>query len=209
MERRASRPRRLLRAVAAVLVPPHAAPELDRRLPRVLLGLALALPVLLVAGALVASSVLQGDPAPAPDTDRLVVAPVPTPAAASADCARLMSGLAQELTSNGALLPRRVLADPVPPGTVAWGGGAGPADRPVVFRCGLPRPPELTPTSVLLDVDGVEWLQVPGDGESTWIAVDRAVYVGLTVPDDAGTGALQDVSRGVKITLTSRASPPG
>jgi hypothetical protein len=30
------------------------------------------------------------------------------------------------------------------------------------------------------------------------------VYVGLTIPDDVGTGPVQDVSRGVKIALVSR-----
>jgi len=192
------------------------APELDRRLPRVLLGIALALPVLLVAGVLVASVVLQRDPAPAADTQRLAVSAVPVPAAASADCARLLSGLPQEIESAGVMTPRRALADPVPPGTVAWGGEAArngdtadgdPADQPIVLRCGLPRPAELTPTSVLLDVDGVEWLELPGAGATTWVVVDRAVYIGLTLPDGAGSAAIQDVSRGVKITLASRSTP--
>jgi hypothetical protein len=187
------------------------APELDRRLPRVLLGIALALPVLLVAGVLVASVVLQRDPAPAADTQRLAVSTVPVPAAASADCARLLSGLPQEIESAGVMTPRRVLADPVPPGTVAWGGEASadgdPADQPIVLRCGLPRPAELTPTSALLDVDGVEWLELPGAGATTWVVVDRAVYIGLTLPDGSGSAAIQDVSRGIKITLASRSTP--
>ena len=187
------------------------APELDRRLPRVLLGIALALPVLLVAGVLVASVVLQRDPAPAADTQRLAVSAVPVPAAASADCARLLSGLPQEIESAGVMTPRRALADPVPPGTVAWGGenssDGDPADQPIVLRCGLPRPAELTPTSVLLDVDGVEWLELPGAGATTWVVVDRAVYIGLTLPDGSGSAAIQDVSRGIKITLASRSTP--
>lgn len=187
------------------------APELDRRLPRVLLGIALALPVLLVVGVLVASVVLQRDPAPAADTQRLAVSTVPVPAAASADCARLLSGLPQEIESAGVMTPRRVLADPVPPGTVAWGGersaDGDPADQPIVLRCGLPRPAELTPTSVLLDVDGVEWLELPGAGATTWVVVDRAVYIGLTLPEGSGSAAIQDVSRGIKITLASRSTP--
>ena len=178
------------------------------RLPRILLGVALALPVLLVVGVLVASSLLQRDDTPSPETQRLAVAAVPVPAASSADCARLLMGLPQALNTGGTLLARRALADPAPPSTVAWGGegrdSGRPSDQPVVLRCGLPRPPELTPTSVLLDVDGVSWLPLPGAGTSTYVVVDRAVYVSLTLPDDAGTGAIQDVSRGVKITLAAR-----
>ncbi len=189
---------------------PVGPPELDRRLPRVLVGVALALPVLLVVGVLLASSVLQRSP-PDPGTTRLAVAAVPVPAGASADCARLLSGLPTEINTGGTLLPRRVLSEPAPSSTVAWGGegaaSGNPADQPVVLRCGLPRPVELSPTSVLVDIDGVAWLQLPGPGTSTWVVVDRSVFVGLTLPDEAGTGAIQDVSRGVKITLASRGTP--
>jgi hypothetical protein len=187
------------------------APELARRLPRILVGIALALPVLLVVGVLAASQVLQRDPAEGPGTVRLSLPEVPVPAASSADCARLLSGLPQEIRTGEGLLPRRLLTAPVPAGTVAWGGredeAGRPVDPPVVLHCGLPRPPELGPTSSLLDVDGVEWVERrEPDGGSTWITADRAIYVGLTLPDGAGSAAIQDVSRGVKITLASR--PP-
>lgn len=184
-------------------------PELARRLPRVLIGLALALPVLLVVGVLAASQILQRQPAEGPGTTRLQVPEVAVPAAAGADCARLLSGLPQEIRTGDGLLPRRLLTVPPPAGTVAWGGREDDAGRsveaPLVLRCGLPRPPELTPTAALLDVDGVEWVQrsEPG-GSSTWITADRAVYVGLTLPDGVGSAPIQDVSRGVKITLASR-----
>lgn len=188
------------------------APELDRRLPRVLLGVALALPVLLVVGVLIASQVLGRQTDPDPDTGPLALAPVPVPAAASADCSRLLSGLPQDINTGDGLLPRRALADPVPAGTVAWGGereaSGRPEDQPVVLRCGLPTPPELGPTSPLLDVDGVDWLRIPGVGATTWVTADRAIFVGLTLPDGIGSGAIQDVSRGVKITLVSRDTDP-
>ncbi len=190
----ASVPRRRTRSV----------PELGRRLPRVLVGLALALPVLLVAGVLVASVVLERAPVPDAATVRLTVPAVGTPAAASADCSRLFSGLPGGIPTGGGLRPRRVLADPAPAGTVAWGGEDGSA--PIVLRCGLPRPAELTPTASLLDVDGVDWIAVADTdpATTTWVTADRAVYVGLTLPDGTGSGAIQDVSRGVKITLASR-----
>jgi Protein of unknown function (DUF3515) len=188
------------------------APELDRTLPRVLIAVALALPVLLVVGVLIASQVLGRQADPDPDTGPLALGPVPVPAAASADCARLLSGLPQDIDTGDGLLPRRVLAAPVPAGTVAWGGekeaSGRPEDQPVVLRCGLAAPPELGPTSPLLDVDGVDWFEIPGVGATTWVTADRAVYVGLTLPDGIGSGAIQDVSRGVKITLVSRGSTP-
>ena len=190
--------------------PTPRAPELERRLPRVVFGIALALPVLLVVGVLIASQVLQRSPAAAPGTVALAVPAAPVPAGASADCSRLLSGLPSEINTGGALLPRRLLAAPVPPATVAWGGeraaSGNPVEQPVVLRCGVPQPAALGPTSVVTDVSGVAWLQEPaGPGASTWTVVDRAVFVGLTLPDESGTGAIQDVSRGVKITLASRA----
>ena len=58
---------------------PTRAPELDRRLPRILLGVALALPVLLVVGVLVASQLLgrQTDPDPSGGPLALTAVPVP------------------------------------------------------------------------------------------------------------------------------------
>ena len=183
---------------------PTRGPEVVRRLPRVLVGIALALPVLIVVGVLVASAVLVREPVPDADTVRLPVAAVPVPAAASADCSRLLSGLPGEIPTERGLLPRRVLADPVPAATLAWGGEDGTA--PIVLRCGLPRPVELAPGASTLDAAGVDWVAVEDGvpGSTTWVTVDRAVYVGLTIPDDVGTGPVQDVSRGVKIALVSR-----
>jgi hypothetical protein len=185
-------------------VTPARAPEVVRRLPRVLVAITLTLPVLVVVGVLVASVVLVRDPVPDVDTVRLPVSTVPVPAAASADCSRLLSGLPGEIPTERGLLPRRVLADPEPAATVAWGGED--ATPPIVLRCGLPQPAELHAGAPLLDVDGVEWLAVddPAAGTSTWVTADRAVYVGLTIPDEVGTGPIRDVSRGVKIALVSR-----
>ena len=53
---------------------------------------------------------------------------------------------------------------------------------PLVLRCGLPRPAELTPTSALLEVNGVRWLTLTDGALVTSIAVDRPVYVAFTAP---------------------------
>ncbi|MDQ3406303.1 MAG: DUF3515 domain-containing protein, partial [Actinomycetota bacterium] len=76
----------------------------------------------------------------------------------------------------------------------AWGDQV---EQPVVLRCGLGKPPELTPTSALRVVSGVQWLPIMGTGSATWFVVDRAVYVALTLPDGMGTGPLQTVSEAV------------
>ena len=43
-------------------------------------------------------------------------------------------------------------------------------------------------------ISKVNWLPIEGDGATTWYTVDRPVYVALTIPDDAGTGVVQEMS---------------
>ncbi len=87
------------------------------------------------------------------------------------------------------------------PGTRAWAA----APRPAVLRCGLTRPAELTPTSALLEVNGVRWLQlddgVPDPVIVSYVAVDRPVYVVLTTPTSAGSGPLQAVADVLRQTM--------
>ncbi|GDY32595.1 hypothetical protein GTS_42280 [Gandjariella thermophila] len=131
-------------------------------------------------------------------TGPLPVPPVAAPAAPSPQCGALVEALPAELASGQARLPRRALAQPAPPGVLAWGDAQ---HDPVVLRCGIERPAELTPTAELLEVSGVKWLRIPGVGAATWVAVDRPVYVALTVPDGSGTGPLQDVTTAVRAAL--------
>ena len=139
--------------------------------------------------------------ATAVETGPLAVVPLDAPDADGPRCVALLAALPAELPGDGGALPTRPLADPAPPGTRAWAA----APRPVVLRCGLTRPAELTPTSALLEVNGVRWLRlddgVPDPVVVSWVAVDRPVYVVLTAPPDAGTGPLQAVSDAVRQTL--------
>ena len=162
--------------------------------PRRLILLAAVLAVALAAAVAVVSLVSQsGDDE---GSGQLALVPVPAPQASSAACATLIPALPAQLISNGATLDRRQLAAPAPEATVAWG-----QPDVIVLRCGLEKPPELTPTAQLRVVSGVQWLPVEGEGSSTWYVVDREVYVGLTVPDTAGTGPLQQVSDTVAAKL--------
>jgi hypothetical protein len=159
-------------------------------MPRWLLGITLALPVVLVVGVLIAAAVIRGRP-----VDPLPLAGVPAPGADSADCGHLLTALPDEL--DGALA-RRQLAAPAPPGAAAWG------DPPVVLRCGLGRPAELTTSARLLGVSGVQFLQLAGTGAASWVAVDRPVYVVVTMSADAGSGPLQQLAEVIADTLPAR-----
>ncbi|MER7010131.1 DUF3515 domain-containing protein [Saccharopolyspora sp. NPDC000359] len=124
-------------------------------------------------------------------TGPLALAPIPAPEAGSAECAAVIDALPRELAVGDALVPRRELAQPAPAATVAWGD----ADHdPITVRCGIDAPAELTPTSQLVDVSGVSWLEINQGGDTSWLAVDRPVFVALSVPGDTGTGPLQDLS---------------
>jgi hypothetical protein len=174
--------------------------------PSASVAIAVTLPLLLavvVAGIAVVARVrgLDGSGPPPLDTRPLAVATVDAPDATSLSCTSLLAGLDGDLPAGGATLPRRALADPAPAGVRAWAA----TPEPVVLRCGLPRPAELTPTAALLEVDGVRWLQLD-DGAPTpqllsYVAVDRAVYVVLTVPSGVGSAPLQAVSDIVRTTL--------
>jgi Protein of unknown function (DUF3515) len=189
-----------------------------RRWPSVPVLVALALPLLLAVAVAAVGVVgrVQGveraglgsaggttTTAAAPETGPLAVVPVEAPDAGGPDCSALLAALPAELPASSGTLPTRPLADPAPPGTRAWAA----APRPAVLRCGLTRPAELTPTSALLEVNGVRWLRlddgVPDPVIVTYVAVDRPVYVVLTAPTDAGSGPLQAVADVVRQTLSA------
>jgi hypothetical protein len=189
-------------------------------------ALIVVLPLLLLVAALALAVVARapgsagpaGDPAA--DSRPLALPPVDAPDAAGPSCAALLAALPDRLPADPAPLPRRALAEPAPPGALAWagpgdggpggagsggsgpgGGGPGGSGGPVVLRCGLPRPAELTPGAPLLQVDGVVWLDLSQPDRDTFIAVDRPTFVALTVPKGLGSGPVQAVSEAVRRAL--------
>ncbi|GLZ41716.1 DUF3515 domain-containing protein [Actinokineospora sp. NBRC 105648] len=169
---------------------------------------AAVLVALLAVGVVVASRFLPAEPeatAPAPRTGPVGLVPVDAPDAGSPDCAALLAALPASLVSGEKRLDRLAVADPAPPGAAAWGDQLG---DPVVLRCGLGKPPELTQTSGLREVSRVRWLPVEGDGSASWFVVDRPVYVALTLPSGVGTGPLQTVSEVVGRALAERPVRP-
>lgn len=162
-----------------------------------------ALPLALLAAAVVLG-VMHGRPAAAPTVDRpLALPPIEAPDAAGPDCSSLLAVLPDRLPATPAALPRKAIADPRPPGTMAWQdsagktaptGGAGIAGDPVVLRCGLAKPTQPEPAAALLDVNGVTWTTVSEPDRDSFFTVGRRVVVALTVPRGLGGGPVQAIS---------------
>ena len=168
-------------------------------LPRWLLGIAVALPVALVVAVLIVAAQVRGQP-----QGPVGLVSVPAPAADSVDCKRLLAALPDKLDGGeqGTLQQWR-LAGPTPSGA-APAGAAAWGEPPVVLRCGLERPAALTATSRLLTISGVQFLKLPNPGTSTWVAVDRPVYIVVDLPPVTGSGPLQQVATVIADILPQR-----
>lgn len=167
----------------------------------------IAVPVVAVVGGLFAARAVLNAPIDTP----VAVGSVPAPQASSNECSKLLAALPDVLGDFSA----RALADPAPAATKAW---VNPAiDEPIVLRCGIDRPAEFNVASALQDItaaDGtVSWLQISGAdmglAASTWYAVDRPVYVAVTIPDGSGSVAVQDVTAAISKTLPRTEMDPG
>lgn len=159
--------------------------------------LAIALPVVAIVAVVVLAAVVNSRPV-SDVTDPLPVSSIEAPGATTASCTTLMAALPDPLGQ----LPRRQLVqgdDPLLAGVAAWGEPA------VVLRCGVPTPAELTCSAPVQVVNGVSWLLLKGDGATTYLAVDRAVRIALTVPDTiTGTGPWQQTSDVIGASLPVR-----
>jgi hypothetical protein len=80
----------------------------------------------------------------------------------------------------------------------AWG------DPPVVFRCGVGKPAGFDATSALTEVNGVQWFYRQDGDRTVFTAVDRPVYVELTVPTRYTGAPLTEVTAAVGKTLPPR-----
>jgi hypothetical protein len=132
----------------------------------------------------------------------VAIVSVPAPQAESAECRSLADALPEELGDFG----RTPAADPTPPGAAAW--RATPDGEAVILRCGLERPVEFVVGSPLQVVDAVSWFEITDEGRSTWFAVDRPVYVALTLPSGSGPTPIQEISRVIAKALPAKAVDP-
>ncbi|TCP52034.1 uncharacterized protein DUF3515 [Tamaricihabitans halophyticus] len=172
-------------------------------LPRPVIIVAVALCGLLAAGVATLGLLFGSDEPTEPaeqngSTEPLAIPSVPTPDAETPECEALLDELPRQLTSSGEQLRSLRIAEPQPPATRAWGSTD---HEPLIARCGVQRPGELTRTSPLREVSGVQWLVAEQPGSATWYAVDRKVYIALSTPSDSGTGPLQTVSEQIDNTL--------
>ena len=160
-----------------------------------LLATAISLPVALVVGVVVAAVVAERTPVREP----VAVSTVPAPESGSSDCASFIDSLPDSFGDWA----RAEIVDPAPQATAAW--QADDVADPIVLRCGLDRPTEFDQAAPLTVIDTVQWFEVSGADQgvdaSTWYAVDRGVYVAVTVPNGSGPTPLQSVSAAVLQTL--------
>lgn len=130
-----------------------------------------------------------------PVAQPVAIAAAPAPKADDPACRSLMAVLPDALGDYH----RARAVDPVPVGAAAWQTGSG--GEPVILRCGLDRPADFVTSSPLQLVDDVQWFQAGSDtadaGRTTWITVDRPVYIALTLPDGSGPTPIQLISRAV------------
>lgn len=173
--------------------PRDAAPPSDRAVPVsttvVVAGIAIPLVMLAVVLVLVRNI---GDQAGLEAASEPVTAvTIPSPEAESEECDALVAALPESLGES----QRVAFAEPAPPGAAAY---RMPDAEQVVVRCGLPAPPTFTVGVALQEVNGVQWFHEedpdPAVTSSTWVAVDRPVYVAVTLPEGSGTGPIQDLS---------------
>lgn len=152
----------------------------------------IALPIAVLA-CLITFLVLASDKQEAIDEARAAgqLRDVPAPSANEAACRALLDAMPDRLGEY-----TRTEPDTAVPGYLRWSTGEGPA---VELRCGTDRPADLSRTSKLQVVSGVQWLRVSPvddrDGGATWVAVDRRPYVSMWIPDNAGTAPIQAASK--------------
>lgn len=154
--------------------------------------------------AVIIGGVIWSKQQPAGATEEIAVVPVSAPGAAGQHCSQLMTALPKDLTDAP---HREAIGNPA--GIAVWG------DPPIILRCGLPTPAELTCSSALTQVSnangqpGVQWLQLSEGGQTTYLAADRPVRIALTLPDGAGTGTIQQISSVISGIMPSTAGADG
>jgi hypothetical protein len=167
--------------------------------PRGVLVAAVIVAVAAVIGVLVFATIRQK-----PEGQRPVaIASVPAPQAGGDACRALFAALPDRLGDY----QRAPVAEPAPVGAAAW--QADPDAEPLILRCGLDRPVDFVAGTPIQVVDDVDWFRIGDEGRSTWIAVDRPVYVALTLPDGSGPTPIQLISAAVAKAMPAVPVNPG
>lgn len=169
---------------------PAYAPDTDGP-PRGLILAAVAVVVIALGTVLALAASRRTPPAPVP------IAAVPAAQADTPECRDLLATLPDRLGDYR----RAETAVPTPPGAAAWRAPAG--GEPIIMRCGLDRPAEFILGAPIQMVDDVQWFRLadPGTLRTTWVSVDRPVYVALTLPDGSGPTPIQTLSGVLERTM--------
>jgi hypothetical protein len=140
-----------------------------------------------------------------PTNAPVAIASAPAPEADSAGCHALLEAVPDRLGDY----QRAPVIQPTPAGTAAWREPDG--GDPVIVRCGLDRPAEFVVGSAIQVVNAVQWFRIddPVSDVSTWVAVDRAVYVALTLPKRSGPAPIQRLSDAIADVLPAEPIRPG
>ena len=198
--------------------------------PKAVLIVALVVAVGAVVAVLAVAAVRQRQPAPEP----IAISTVPAPRAESPECGALIGALPDQLGDY----QRAPVVEPAPPGTAAWQSDVGGEalvlrcglDRPAEFVVGAPlqmvdavqwfRVGEAGAGGAGVGEAGAgdagageTGAGAPGPGEagagrSTWFAVDRPVYVALTLPAGSGPTPIQRLSAAIAETLPEQPIDP-
>jgi len=167
--------------------------------PRGVLVAAVIVAVAAVIGVLVFATIRQK-----PEGQRPVaIASVPAPHADGDACRALLAALPDRLGDY----QRAPAAEPAPVGAAAW--QADPDAEPLILRCGVDQPVDFVAGTPIQVVDDVDWFHIGDEGRSTWITVDRPVYVALTLPDGSGPTPIQLISAAVAKAMPAVPVNPG
>ena len=123
-----------------------------------------------------------------------VVAPTPSPDTIE-PCAQVLSALPVQLDGNN---PRQVHPSPDDSAAVvAWG------NPPIILQCGVPRPAQLFVDSaaIVFLVNDVNWLELTTATATVFTALDRAVFIRLTVPKSYTQPPLPTISDAIARVL--------
>ena len=139
---------------------------------------------------------------PTPQRENLAPLPVDVPPVtpeADAACPSLMGALPLELTGEQS---RPVRSDS--PFAYAWG------DPAIVLVCGVARPAGFTATAGLIQINAVQWFVDDSDPDTVvWTAVDRSVYVQVSIPGTLDSASATDLSTIIAQTLPFQEPQPG
>ncbi|MGV9827435.1 DUF3515 domain-containing protein [Gordonia sp. NPDC003429] len=164
----------------------HADYDTGPRLSPALIATLVTIPVMVIVGFIVFAAMR-------PDTPTTPVDSYATESSAAPECGKFLAALPASFEGFG---QKKVSGNQA---TWSAAGDGGP----VIVRCGVSRPSDLSATSNLQVVNPVQWFitdSVEGSGQA-FVCVDHRPYVAIWVPANAGNGPITDVSAVIERTL--------